>query len=311
MTKLTYSDLHLHSEFSLKDGMIRVAHAKDPKHIKEAIILNAERRNTGAVTMTDHGNMYGHAILASVCKTFGLKHIPACEFYIAPKSRFERDNTNRYSHICGWAKNKQGYANMCTLQKLSYTEGFYYQPRIDKELLDKYGDGIIWSDACAGGTLGSLIMNGKHDEAYSEFLWYLDRFKDDFCIEYQNHHMSADDEINMVKIPWADKHGVCVIATTDSHFNTKEDEDAHRALLCIQWGKYFDDPTFEGFPGDGYWLMSEEELVQRFPYEYLNNTQFIVDKIEGGIIQFGNVQPPSFTVPESFKGGNIICNSNL
>ena len=305
MSNITFTDLHLHSEFSLKDGMIRIAHRKDPKHIKEDIIKNAERRNTGAVTMTDHGNMYGHAILASVCKTFKLKHIPACEFYIAPKSRFDKDQNNRYYHICGWAKNKQGYANMCTLQKLSYTEGFYYQPRIDKELLDKYGDGIIWSDACVGGILGSLITSGREDEAYSQFMWYLDRFKDDFYIEYQDHMMPEDTYANKVKIPWADKHGVCVIATTDAHFVNKEDEDAHRTLLCIQWGKYFDDPTFEGFSGNGYWLMSDEELLERFPVQYLNNTQFIVDKVEGGIVDFGHIQPPSFTVPDWYKEGDI------
>jgi DNA polymerase-3 subunit alpha len=303
LLKLTYTDLHIHTEYSLQDGMIRVADYDDPKHVKGEIIVNAERRNTGAVTATDHGNMYGQALLASVAKTFGIKHIPGCEFYIAPGSRFDKNapkGAEAYRHINAWAKNRSGYANMCTMQKLSYTEGFYYKPRIDKELVDRYGDGIMWSNACVSGTISPLILGGRIEEAQNEFMWYLNRFKDDFYVEYQNHGLDIEDRANEVIVGWANEHGVPIIATTDAHFYKKDDNEAHRALLCIQYGNWLDNPAFNGFGGDGYWLMSEEELLQRYPVEWLNNTQLLVDKVEGGIIQFGEIKPPQFSVPEWF-----------
>lgn len=303
MSKITFTDLHLHTEYSLQDGQIRIADYDDPKHIKGEIILNAERRNTGAVTVTDHGNMYGQANLASVCKTFGFKHIPGCEFYMARDGRMDKSYARRgeaYHHINAWAKNKTGYSNMCRMQKLSYTEGFYYVPRIDKDLVERYHEGIMWSDACVGGVVCDHITAGNIDKAYEEFMWYLNLIKDDFYIEYHNHGIPIEDECNKIKVEWANKHGVPIIACTDAHFYKKDDRRAHKTLLCIQYGRWFDDPTFDGFPGDGYWLMDEDELIARYPIEYLNNTQLIVDKVEGGIVEFGDVRPPQFKVPQWF-----------
>lgn len=300
---ITFTDLHCHSEYSLQDGMIRIADANDPKHIPQDIIVNAQRRNTGAVTVTDHGNMYGQAILAQMCKNFDLKHIPGCEFYMSADSRFDKSYANRgsaYVHINTWAKNKTGYMNMCRLQKLSFEEGFYYVPRIDKELVEKYHEGIIWSDACVGGTISSYIVAGDTDSAYNEFMWYLDLIGDDFYIEYHNHKITEEDRCNEIKCEWANKHGVPIIACTDAHYANKEDAEAHKTLLCIQYGRKFDDPTFGGFNGDGYWLMSEDELVERYPVEYLNNTQLIVDKCEGNIIEFDDIKPPLFNIPKWF-----------
>lgn len=300
---ITFTDLHIHSEYSLKDGMIRIAHYTDPKKIPVDIILNAQRRNTGAVTATDHGNMYGQALLASTAKNFGLKHIPACEFYIAVGSRHDKSipkGETVYRHLCGWAKNRNGYRNMCILQKLSYTEGFYYHPRIDKELLDRYGDDIMWSDGCLSGTLSGLIVEGKYLEAYSEFMWYLDRFKDDFYIEYQSHGIQIEDDATNIKKEWANQHGVPIIATTDSHYYKKEYATAHKTLLSIQYGNWLDNPLFIGFSGDGYHLLDEDELIARYPVEYLNNTQLIVDKVEGNIVEFGDIRPPKFIIPQWF-----------
>lgn len=304
MPGITFTDLHLHSEYSLQDGMIRIADKKDPKHIKSDVIINAERRGTGAVAITDHGNMYGQASAASVCKTFGMKHIPGCEFYMATDSRFDKSYAKRgdsYMHINAWAKNKEGYANMCRLQKMSYVEGFYYVPRIDKELVERYHEGIMWSDACVGGTICTHIQAGNHDKALSEFLWYLDLLGDDFYIEYHNHNIQIEDECNKVKVEWANKHGVPIIACTDAHFTYKDDFEAHKALLCIQYSNWLDNPIFNGFPGDGYHLLDEDELLALYPVEYLNNTQLLVDKVDSGIIEFGNVLPPKFNVPEWFK----------
>ena len=300
---ITFTDLHLHSEYSLQDGMIRIADYDDPKHVKSEIVLNAERRNTDTITITDHGNMCCQARLASVCKSFGFKHMPGCEFYMARDTRFDKSYAKRgdsYVHINAWAKNKKGYANMCRLQQLSYEEGYYYVPRIDKELLEKYHDGIMWSDACIGGTICSRILDGDIDGAYSEFMWYLDIIKDDFYIEYHNHGIANEDRCNKIKCEWANKHGVPIIACTDAHYTNKEDTDAHKALLCIQYGRLFDDPTFDGFEGDGYWLLSEDELLQRYPVEYLNNTKLLTDKCEGNIIEFGDTIPPEFKVPDWF-----------
>lgn len=300
---MTFTDLHLHSEFSLQDGMIRIADYNDPKHVKSEIIMRAEETGSDVITITDHGNMGAHARLASVCKTFGFKHMPGCEFYMTTGSRLDKNALKRgdaYVHINSWAINKRGYSNMCMLQKLSWEEGYYYVPRIDKELVEKYHEGIVWSDACIGGTVSSLITRGKEDEAYKEFMWYLDLLKDDFYIEYHNHHLEDEDKVNNIKVQWANKHGVPIIACTDAHYTYKEDTDAHRALLCIQYGRKFDDPTFAGFGGDGYWLLSKQELLDRYPVEYLNNTRLLADRCEDNIIEFGDVITPEFKIPDWF-----------
>lgn len=308
MERIKFTDLHLHTEYSLQDGMIRIEDHKDPKHIKADIILRAEETGTEVITATDHGNMYGQASLARACQTFGFKHMPACEFYMATDSRFDKSYAKRsdaYVHINAWAKNKTGYSNMCMLQKYSYDEGFYYVPRIDKELLQKYHEGIMWSDACVGGTICSLILGGDIDRAYAEFMWYLDLIKDDFYIEYHNHGIDEEDRCNKIKVEWANKHGVPIIACTDAHYARKEDTDIHKTLLCIQYSngdnkRWLDDPTFDGFPGDGYWLLSEEELISRYPIEYLNNTRDMANRCEGGCIEFGDTIPPEFVVPQWF-----------
>lgn len=308
MFSIPYTDLHLHSEYSLQDGMIRLADADDPKHIKGEIILRAEETNSDTITVTDHGNMYGQAVLAQMCKNFGFKHMPGCEFYMAADTRFDKSYSKRgmsYVHINTWAKNKTGYRNMCIMQKKSFEEGYYYVPRIDKELVQKYHEGIMWSDACVGGTISSRILAGDVDGAYSEFMWYLDLIGDDFYIEYHNHGIADEDRCNEIKCEWANKHGVPIIACTDAHYYKREDTDAHKVLLCIQYSsgknkKWLDDPTFDGFPGDGYWLLEEDELLKRYPEEYIKNTRLLTEKCEGNIIEFGDIRPPQFKIPDWF-----------
>jgi DNA polymerase-3 subunit alpha len=310
---LTFTDLHLHTEYSLKDGMIRILDPDDPKGKRGELILNAETRNTGAVTATDHGNMYGQAALAYACKTFGLKHIPGCEFYIAPFGMPCVDKSYKqgdiyYTHLCGWAYNKEGYRNMCILQDIAYSKGFYYHPRIDFESIDKYGDGIIWSDACIGGILSSPILAGVPDIAYQIFLWMVNRFKDNYYLEVQDHSIPEEWTANAMKIQWANLHGVPIIFTTDAHYYNREDESAHRTLLAFQYGNWFDNPAFAGFTGKNYHLLSEQELIEScINTEWLNNTQLIVDKVEGGIITFGAITPPKFEVPYGFTDDYITA----
>ena len=248
-------------------------------------------------------------MLAQVCKTFGFKHMPGCEFYIAKDTRFDKSYSRRgeaYMHINSWAMNKTGYRNMCLLQKASHEEGFYYVPRIDKELIEKYHDGIMWSDACVGGTICTHIVNGDIDKAYEEFMWYLNTLKDDFYIEYHNHGIKEEEECNKLKVEWANKHGVPIIACTDAHYTNKEDKDAHTTLLCIQYTngknrKWLDDPAFDGFPGHGYHLLKEDELIADYPIEYINNTRLLTNRCEGNIIEFGDIIPPQFAVPKWFE----------
>lgn len=306
---IQFTDLHLHSEYSLQDGMIRIADENDPKHIKGEIVQRAIETNSDTITITDHGNMYGQALLAQMCNNFGFKHMPGCEFYIATDSRFDKSYKKRgeaYMHINSWAKNKEGYRNMCILQKHSFDEGFYYVPRIDKELIQKYHEGIMWSDACIGGTICTHILAGDIDRAYQEFMWYLDLIGDDFYIEYHSHGIQEEDDCNKIKVEWANKHGVPIIACTDAHYFKKEDTDAHKTLLCIQYSngqnkKWLDDPAFDGFPGDGYWLLNEDELKSRYPEEYIKNTRLLTQKCEGDIIQFGDIRPPQFKIPDWFE----------
>lgn len=300
---IKFTDLHAHSEYSLTDGMIRIADSKDPKHIKADVIKRAEYTGSDAITITDHGNMYGQAALAQVCKTFGFKHIPGCEFYMSTDTRHDKNYRKRsdsYMHLNAWAMNSDGYRNMCILQKLSFEEGYYYVPRIDKEILQKYNDGIIVSDACVGGTVCSHINDGNIEKAYDEFMWYLDLFKDRFYIEYHNHGIDEEEKCNKFKVEWANKHGVPIIACTDAHFAHKEDIDVHKTLLCVQYGRLFDDPSNKGFGGDGYWYLSEQELLERFPTEYIENTRLLADRCEGNCIKFGDTIPPKFKIPESW-----------
>lgn len=300
---ITFVDLHDHSEYSLQDGMIRLVDYDDPKHVKGEAVINAEQRGTGCVAITDHGNMFGQAIAAAACNSFGLKHIPGCEFYMATGPRTEKNCSRRsdaYVHINAWAKNRAGYVNMCQLQDAAWEEGFYYVPRIDKELLQKYHDGIMWSDACIGGTICSWLTQGNIEKAHEEFIWYLELLKDDFYIEYHNHHMKIEDDANKIKCEWANEHGVPIIACTDAHFYKKDDWEAQKCLLCIQYGNWLDNPAFGGFPGDGYWYLSKEELLDRYPVEYLNNTKLLADRVDSNIIEFGAIRPPKFHIPQWF-----------
>ena len=305
---IEFTDLHLHSEYSLQDGMIRISDANDPKHIKGEIIQRAEETNSDTITATDHGNMYGQAILAQMCKNFGFKHMPGCEFYMATDTRLDKSYSRRgqaYVHINAWAKNKTGYRNMCIMQKRAFEEGFYYVPRIDKELVQQYHEGIMWSDACVGGTISSKILADDIEGAYKEFMWYLDLIGDDYYLEWHNHGIADEDKCNQIKKEWADKHGVPIIACTDAHYFKRADADAHNVLLCIQYSgkghnRWLDDPTFDGFPGDGYWLLEEEELIKRYPAEYIKNTRLLTQKCEGNIIEFGDIRPPQFKIPDDF-----------
>jgi DNA polymerase-3 subunit alpha len=301
---IKFTDLHIHSTFSLQDGAIKIQDAKDPKHIKTRLIEVAEMRNTGAVAITDHGNCMGQAQLASVANTFGLKPIHGCEFYFAPRSRFdksERIRSDAYTHINCWAKNKEGYANMCRLQDKSYSEGFYYVPRIDKELIEKHHTGLIFSDACVGGFIADKILKGDILGAISDFGWFKDLLKDDFVVEYHNHSIDAEKTVNNIKLEWANASGIPIIACTDAHYENSTDSFSHKALLAIQYGTWTDNPLFEGFPGIGYHLMNEEELISTFPIEYINNTEYVVNKIDENIIEFGTIKAPIFEVPGWFK----------
>jgi DNA polymerase-3 subunit alpha len=159
----------------------------------------------------------------------------------------------------------------------------------------------MWSDACVGGIVSGPIVSGREDIGYEWFKWFLDRFKDDFYIEFQRHYIPDEDSANEVKIAWANKHGVPIIATTDAHYYKREDKEAHETLLCIQYQDWLDNPLSSRFSGSGYHLMDDYELMQRHPIEYLNNTQLVVDKVDDGIIQFGNITPPEFIVPDWFK----------
>jgi len=318
-----YVDMHLHTKFSLKDGMIRTLNHDDPKHVKEDIIQIAENRGHGIVTATDHGNMYGQAQIAMAAKNFGMKHIVGCEFYVAAnpldvagtdaligdarhiKTGFARRGESYY-HLCAWAKNAEGYANLCRLQYYSsQKDAFYYENRIDLSLIDAYGDGIIWGSACLGGPIDKNIMRGHEETARLYFDWFIERFGDDFVLEYQSHGIEAEDLVNKVKMDWATKSGTMIIATTDAHFHKKEQIDHHKMLLSIQYSQKFGTPGL-GFPGSGYHILSKQELINSYPVEYLKNTKTLADRCEGGLIKFGDIVVPKFEVPTWFTRDNEL-----
>ena len=297
---MNFVHLHVHTEYSLLDGSNK---------IKE-YVARVKELGMNSAAITDHGVMYGVIDFYREARAQGIKPILGCEVYVAPGSRFDKEaggGDDRYHHLVLLAENNKGYQNLMKIVSIGFTEGFYYKPRVDKEVLRKYHEGIMWSDACVGGTICTHLVAGNIEKAYGEFMWYLDLIKDDFYIEYHNHGIDDEDMCNEIKVEWANRHGVPIIACTDAHYTNKEDTDAHKVLLCIQYGRQFDDPTFDGFEGDGYWLMSEDELIERYPIEYLNNTKLLADKCEGNIIEFGDTIPPAFHVPDWFVK-EVECN---
>lgn len=277
--------LHVHTEYSLLDGASKT----------KALVKRAVELGMPALAITDHGVMYGNMEFYIKAKEAGIKPILGCEAYINPTSRTDRSANSSY-HLVLLAKNPTGYSNLCKLISISHLEGFYYKPRIDREVLEKYHEGLIVLSACLGGEIPQYLMAGKIEQAKETALWYKNLFGDDFYLELQDHNMPEQKQVNALLIPMSKELGIKLVCTNDSHYTLKEDAYSQDALICIQTGKMLDDPKRMKF-GPEYYLKSEEEMAALFPPESLTNTLEIASKCNV-IIPMGTNKMPVCPVPD-------------
>ena len=296
-----FTHLHVHSQFSILDGAASI----------DGLLTKAMEYNMDALALTDHGNLYGALkfILAAEKlkkeQNYSIKPIIGCEFYVARRSRLNKSTKEDRSghHLILLAKNLIGYRNLSKLSSLAFKkENFYYRPRIDKELLREYHEGLIASSACLGGEIPSTILNYGEEKAEVVLQEFLDIFGDDFYLELQNHGLPEQNIVNKSLINLASKYNVKVIATNDVHFINKEDYDAHHILICLNTGKdYYSDEGLK-YSGHEYLKSAEEmaELFKDFP-EALANTREIVNKIEAYKITTDKTILPVFSIPQEYN----------
>ncbi|WP_456484946.1 DNA polymerase III subunit alpha [Desulfurobacterium sp.] len=291
--------LHLHSQYSILDGAIK---------IKE-MVKKAKELGMPAVAVTDHGNMFASLELYNTCKEEGIKPIIGQEFYIAKGSRFDRKEAGEKGsyHLVLLAKNETGLKNLMKLSSIAFIEGFYYKPRIDKEVLEKYSEGLIAMSACIQGEIPLLYLKGQYEEAEKAAKWYKDLFGEDFYLELQDHGMREQKKANRGLIEIAKKLDIELVATNDAHYLNKEDWEAHDILLCIQTGKKLNDEKRMRFPTKEFYFKNGEEMFRLFKEvpEAITNTLKIAEKINVEIKNDG-YHLPKYKVPEGYTYSSYL-----
>lgn len=292
--------LHVHTEYSLLDGASRI----------HQLIDRAKELNMPAIAITDHGSMYGVIDFYKAAKAKGVKPIIGCEVYVAPKSRFDKMAVDgeSYYHLILLAENQQGYKNLIELVSLAYSEGFYYKPRVDKELLKKYHEGIICLSACIAGEIPAAIIRDNPERADVLVREYIDIFgKDNFFIEIQNHGMPEEKKANVELVKLAEKYDLGLVATNDSHYTNRNDSEFHDVLLCIQMGKTVDEENRMRFPNDNFYLKSPEEMEKLFgAYRgAIENTVKIAERCQVDFV-FGQLHLPVFPVPDGMTDESYL-----
>ena len=295
MTSFTH--LHLHTQYSILDGACEIG-----KLVKKTKELGMD-----SLAITDHGNMFGVLDFRNKCVKNGVKPILGCEMYVAPGSRFDKKPTpagmrQRNNHLILLAKNFQGYQNLIKLDSLAFDkDAFYNKPRIDKELLFQYSEGLICSSACLAGVIPQLLLNGEDEKAEALASEYKQVFKDDYYIELQRHIKNEEQNIVTPKlIALAEKLNIKLIATNDVHFINKDDFFGHRILICLNTGKKLSEDTKLAYTGEE-WLKSPEEMFELFKDlpESISNTQEVAEKVEVYELERKPILPV-FDIPESF-----------
>ena len=286
--------LHVHSEFSLLDGANRI---KD-------LPVRAKELGMDAIAITDHGVMFGVIDFYKACLANGVKPIIGCEVYVAPRTRFDKEPNidNKYNHLILLAKNNDGYKNLSKLVSLGFIDGYYYKPRIDKELLEKYHDGLICCSACLAGEISQAILKGDMQKAEESAMWFKNLFGEDYYLEVQANSLREQLLVNQQLISMSKKLNIPLVATNDSHYLRKEDYYNHEVLLCVQTGKRMTDEDRMSFSTNDYYIKSPEEMEEYFSNipEVLENTVKIADKCNV-TFDFGHTILPNYDVPEEFE----------
>ncbi|MBE5934986.1 MAG: DNA polymerase III subunit alpha [Lachnospiraceae bacterium] len=292
---MDFTHLHVHTEFSLLDGSSK---------IKE-LIKRVKELGMDSVAITDHGVMYGVIDFYKEAVAQGIKPILGCEVYVAPNSRFDREldrGEDRYYHLVLLAENNKGYENLIKIVSKGFTEGFYYKPRVDYEVLEQYSEGIICLSACLGGEIASKLSRGLYDQAKETALNFVRIFgKDNFFLELQDHGIPVQGDVNQGLLRMSNETGIGLVATNDTHYTYAEDAVSHDVLLCIQTQRKVSDENRMRYDGGQYYIKSPEEMYSLFPYakEAIENTHKIADRCNVEI-EFGEYKLPQYEVPEGF-----------
>ena len=306
---MAFAHLHVHTEYSLLDGSNK---------IKE-YVARVKELGMGSAAITDHGVMYGVIDFYRAAKAEGIKPILGCEVYVAPGSRFDRELTggeDRYYHLVLLAENNTGYANLMKIVSRGFTEGYYYKPRVDMEVLNAYHEGIIALSACLAGEVQRYIAKGLPDEARRAAHKYEKCFgKGNYFLEMQDHGIPMQRTVNMELMKISRELDIPLVVTNDVHYTYAEDADSHDILLCLQTGKKLADEDRMRYEGGQYYVKSEEEMKGLFPYawEAVENTQRIADRCNVEI-EFGVTKLPRFEVPEGYDSWsylNKLCSDGL
>ncbi len=306
---MAFTHLHVHTEYSLLDGSNKIK--EYVKRVKELGMNSA--------AITDHGVMYGVIDFYKACKAEGINPILGCEVYVAPNSRFDKELTggeDRYYHLVLLAENNKGYENLMKIVSRGFTEGYYYKPRVDMELLQEYHEGIIALSACLAGEVQRYIQKGLVDEAKKTALKYQDCFgKGNYFLELQDHGLPEQKLVNTTLLQMSKELDIPMVVTNDVHYTYADDVKPHDILLCLQTGKKLSDEDRMRYEGGQYYVKSEEEMKGLFPYawEAVENTQRIADRcyVE---IEFGVTKLPKFDVPEGYNSWtylNKLCYDGL
>ena len=306
---MAFAHLHVHTEYSLLDGSNKI------KEYVEKI--KALGMTAGAIT--DHGVMYGVIDFYKAAREAGINPVLGCEVYVAPGSRLDREmvhGEDRYYHLVLLAENNTGYSNLMKIVSKGFVEGYYYKPRVDMEVLEKYHEGIIALSACLAGEVQRNLVRGMYEEAKEVAYRYERCFgKGNFFLELQDHGIPEQKLVNQQLLRMSQETGIELVATNDVHYTNAEDAEPHDILLCLQTGKKLADEDRMRYEGGQYYVKSEEEMKSLFPYalQALENTQKIADRCHVEI-EFGHTKVPHFEVPEGYDSWtylNKLCHEGL
>ena len=298
---MSFAHLHVHTEYSLLDGSNK---------IKE-YVARVKELGMNSAAITDHGVMYGVIDFYRAAKEAGIKPILGCEVYVAPGSRFDREKVEgeeRYYHLILLAENDQGYHNLMKIVSRGFTEGYYYKPRIDREVLETYHEGIICLSACLAGEVQKLLARGNYEEAKKAALWHEATFgKGNYYLELQDHGLPEQKNVNQQLLRLSQDTGIELVATNDVHYTYETDVDSHDILLCIQTGKKLSDENRMRYEGGQFFVKSEEQMRALFPYaqQAIDNTQKIADRCNVEI-EFGVLKLPKYDVPDGYSSWEYL-----
>ncbi|MCR5624548.1 MAG: DNA polymerase III subunit alpha, partial [Lachnospiraceae bacterium] len=305
---MSFTHLHLHTEYSLLDGACKI-----PELMDRAVELGFKH-----IAITDHGNMYGVINFYREAKKRGINPVIGCEVYVAPDSRFDKEQNGKekYYHLILLAENNVGYQNLMKIVSKGFTEGFYYKPRIDKSLLEKYHEGIIATSACLAGIIPSLIVAGEYEKAKQEALYMKNLFgENNYFLEIQDHGIPEQQTVISALLRMSGETGIPLIATNDVHYIREEDWVSHDILLCIQTQAKVQDANRMRYQQGKFYLKSEEEMRDLFKYalEAVDNTTKIAERCHVEI-EFGNYKLPHFECPDGLSSYEYLvklCNEGL